>query len=404
MRPALLAFAALGLSLAFAADQNPKNDPATCPYCMGDPELMQAAGIVSHGGFEFGRLDTDGVDDLLANNDLRWIESEHFELGFGGPPYRPKGAERKLFEAELTELALVLPEVDPKTRLLDPWLRAHLFAMRSEKVWTRFQEIMQVTDADFNDGTKPWNGQGDYNGEGPYMGMKGKYEVLIVPGQGDLVAYLKDQYGLTTNMTNRWNNVPRDSLVVTMHLNQGDLKKDIALHGHVAFNLAHNLLDGFEHYSYDTPIWIHSGLAHYFEREVSPKYNSFDGGEGGTPVQTRKEDWEGEVKKLVKAKKAPRLANLMALKTYTEMTLEDHFTTWSMVKWLIEEHPDAFAALNKELHGRMDASGHIDSQNLPDVHRATLRELLGWSYADFDQAWQNWVLGVVPEEEDEAAR
>lgn len=394
----LLALLALG-----SEDVNPRNDPATCPYCLNEPELMQAAGIVSHGGFEFGRIDTDGVDDLLRTNDIRWIETAHFEIGFAGAPYRANGAERKKIAAELEELSAVLPEVNPKQRLLDPWLRAHLFAMRAEKVWDRFLEIMQVEESDFPDGKTLWKGEGDYRGEGPYLGQKGKYEVLIVPGVGDLQAYISNQYGLTTNMTSRWNNIERDSIVVTIHMSEGDLKKDTSLHGHVAFNLAHNLLDGFEHYSYDTPIWIHEGLAHYFEREVSPDFNSFDGGEGGVPIRTNKDDWDAEVKKLVKAKKASRMASLMAVRTYSDLTLEDHFTTWSMVKFLIEEHPDFFADLNKELHGRMDKTGHIDSQNLGDVHRTFFKEHLGVTYIQFDEMWRNWVLGIVPEEGEEEA-
>ena len=399
--PPVKAYLALPLLiLAQGEDRNPRNNPDTCPYCMADPELMGPAGIVSHGGFEFGRTDTDGVDDLLASNDIRWIETEHFEIGFAGPPYRASGKEKKKIEAELVELEKVLPEIMPKSAQLDPWLRAHLFAARSEQIWDRFLEVMQVDESVFPDGTKMWDGTGTYHGEGPYVGQKGKFEMLILPGVGDLTTYLSDQYGLTTNMTNRWNNIERDSIVVTMHMMDGDLKKDIALHGHVAFNLAHNLLDGFEHYSYDTPIWIHEGLAHVFEREISPKYNSFDGGEGGVPVQSKKDDWDGEVRKMIKAKKAPRLASKMAIRTYSELTLEDHFAMYSMVKFLMEEHPDGFAELNKELHGRMDKTGFIDSQNLPEVHREAFKTIFGWTYLEFDEAWSNWALGIEPKKDE----
>lgn len=396
---ALLLFVLFAASV-HAEDKNPKNDPETCPYCHGDPALMAAGGIVSHGGFEFGRTDTAGVDTLLANDDIRWIESKHFEIGFAGPPYRVAGPEKKPLQAELAELAKLFPEINPKAKSLDPWLRAHMYAYRAEKIWDRFIEVMQVDEATLPDGITPWDGRGEYRGEGPYMGQKGKYEVLILPGEGDLVAYLTDQFGLHTRQTNRWNVMARDSIAVTIHLRHADLKKDTALHGHVAFNLAHNLLDGYEHYSYETPIWIHEGLAHLFEREISPKYNSFDSGEGATAVETTKSNWEAEVKKLVKAKKVPRMAELIAIKSYADLTLEDHFTTWSMVKFLTEEHADGFAKLNRELHGRLLADGTLDSQNLPKVHREAFKRDLGMTYAEFDQAWKNWVLGIVPEEED----
>lgn len=381
-------------------DKNPKNDPETCPYCHGQVELMAKGGIVSHGGFEFGRTDTADIDALLANDDIRWIESAHFEIGFAGPPYRVAGTEKKQLQAELAELQLLFPEIKPKAKTLDPWLRAHMYAWRAEKIWDRFVEIMQIDLATMPDGITPWNGQGDYRGEGPYLGQKGKYEILIVPGEGDLQAYLLEQFGLHLKVTNRWNIMERDTLAVTIHLRQGDLKKDRSLYGHVAFNLAHNMLDGFEHYSYDTPIWIHEGLAHVLEREISPKYNSFDSGEGATAVETSKSNWDAEVKKIVKAKKAPRMAELIAIRSYADLTLEDHFASWSMVRFLIEEHPDGFANLNKELHGRLYADGTVGSNNLPKVHREAFKKDLGMTYAEFDEAWRNWVLGIVIEPDD----
>jgi len=399
MAAGLVALIALSAPSAEAQEWTKKNDPATCEYCEGDPERMQAAGIHSHGGFEFGRTDTFAIDEQLANCDIRWIETEHFEIGFAGPPYSVSGKEKKPILAELEALSEVLPEVKPKSKKLDPWLRAHMYAARCEAIYDRFQQVMRVEQSVFPDGKEKWDGRGTYWGEGPHMGQKGKYEILIVPGEGDLVTYIKEQFGLHQKVTNRWNVMDRDSINVTIHLMQADLKKDIALHAHVAFNLAHNLLDGFKHYNYDTPIWIHEGLAHNFGRGISPKHNNFDSGEGSAGVRTKKEDWEPEVKKLIKGGKAPRLAELIRIKGYAELTLADHYTTWSMVKFLMEEHPDGFAKLNHDLHGRLYADGTLDSQNLPEVHRESFKAHFGWTYAQFDRAWSDWVLGIVKDED-----
>ena len=35
------------------------------------------------GGFEFATTDTAEVDEYMAVCDIKWIETEHFELGFG---------------------------------------------------------------------------------------------------------------------------------------------------------------------------------------------------------------------------------------------------------------------------------------------------------------------------------
>src|SRR5688572_28873139 len=67
-----------------------KNDPANCPYCKGDPEVMAKAKLVSHGGFEFGINDTAKIDSFLAASDIRWLETEHFQIGLALGPHKVK--------------------------------------------------------------------------------------------------------------------------------------------------------------------------------------------------------------------------------------------------------------------------------------------------------------------------
>ena len=371
----------------------PRNHPSSCPYCQGDPELMRPAGLASHGGFEFGTTDTTGVDRLLGVCDIKWIETEHFELGFALGSHRVRQEEKKKIRAELTELAEFFPAIKPKTKILDPWLRTHLYAKRLEKVWDRFLELMQVTEDQFPaEDAPPWNLEGKYMGIGPYAGQDGKFEVLILPSEAASVLFLKDQFGLLIKRTQRWNVVDRDSLILIIHTQQGTLKNDGALHGHLAFNQTINLLDGYKHYSYDTQIWIREGLAHFVEREINPRFNTFDSSEGAVAEMTRKENWEPEVLKLIRKGEAKRMAQLLTLKDYAELELEHHYTTWSMIDYLVRSNPDGFACLNDRLHGITDERGYADGSNLNERHRDAFRDCLGLSYAEFDQAWAAWCL------------
>jgi hypothetical protein len=381
-------------SLARVAPAQRKNDPKECPYCHGDPAIMAKAGIVSHGGFEFGSTDTGKVDALLATNDIRWIESKHFELGFALGSIKVKQEDKAKIRGELARLAAVLDGIDVKIAVLDPWLRAHLFAQRLEDMYQRFSDLMQVKDSDFPDGTKLYDMHGKYMGTGPYLGEKGKYEVLVVPTEASLSQYLQTHFGLLTKKTQRWNLPDRDSLSVTINGGDDNTREDEALHGHLAFNVTINLLDGFKHYSYDTPIWIREGLAHFCEREITKKYNSFDSSEGGIAETTRKERWEPEVRKLVQGEKQPRMAELIGMKDYNELTLPRHFTTWSMIDYLLKTNPSGFAKFNDALHGILNAKGIPDSANLPDVHREKFKECLGMTYAEFDAKWAEWVLAT----------
>lgn len=367
------------------------NAPASDPYTRGEPEALARAGILSLGGFEFGKTDTADVDAWLATNDIKWIETEHIELGFALGSYKVKQEEQKRITAELTELATKLPTIDPRVKVLDPWLRAHMYARRAEAVYSHFLRIAGVEDSVFPRANQRPGIGGTYWGEGPYLGQKGKYEVLILPSEAASVSFLTKYFGLGIKRTQRWNVVERDSLIVVMHTQQGRLVDDGALHGHLAFNLAHNFLDGFKHYSYDLPIWLREGLAHFMERSIDPQHNSFDGSEGSVPEMTRKWKWEPEVKRLVQGGDAPSIAELVRYKDFGELGLADHYATWSMLHFLATARPEGLTGLIGGLKGRRNEQGLPDGGNLADVHRSLFREVLGMSYMQFDEAWREWV-------------
>ncbi len=367
----------------------PKNDPVQCPYCMGEPELMAASGIVSHGGFEFGKTDTAGVDKFLFA-DAIWIETAHFEIGFALGSQKVNQKEKKKLLAELTRLSEVLPEIKPKTKRLDPWLRAHLYAQRCEDLWRDFSKLLEVEDKDFPP-PGPWMQQAKYMGQGPYLGQEGKFEVLILPSEAASLGYLKEQFGLLIKLTQRWNIIDRGSLALITHTGQGSLRVDEAMHGHVVFNLVINMLDGYKHYSYELPVWIREGLAHYFERNLNPNFNSFDSSEGAVADTTSKSNWEPPAKKLAKSDNAPRMASLMALKNFSGLELKHHYTTWSMVDFLEQQHPGFVAKLLDGIKGLVDEQGVDNGSPMPEVHRQVFKDELGMSYAQFDAAWRTWV-------------
>lgn len=373
-------------------DKKKPTDPANDPYTQNDPEVLKVAGIVSMGGFEFGKSGwtTTKCDEFMVANDLRWIETEHFKIGFGLDAYKPKLEEKKKIIAELTRLKLVLPKVQPEVGILDPWLRLHLIAQRCEDIYARFVEITNSGSIQFPDGKTP--SVGVYRGDGPYLGMRHKYEIFILPSEASQVGWLLENAGLRIKNTQRWHFIDRGAITVVMHAQQGQLRNDSALHGHIAFNLAHNLYDGLNHYSYDTPVWLHEGLAHYLEREIDPKHNSFDSGEGAVADMTSKEDWKPEVVKLVNSGEAARMAELLQLKNFSDLKLPHHFTTWSMVDFLLKTKPAEFAQFLWALKQNYTPEGIPTGANLLDWHRSIFKEKLGWSYAEFDEAWRAWVL------------
>ena len=60
----------------------------------------------------------------------------------------------------------------------DPWLRAHLWARRLEKWYADFVTTFGITPADFEELARKAKA-GESMGEGPYLGMKDKFVVLL---------------------------------------------------------------------------------------------------------------------------------------------------------------------------------------------------------------------------------
>jgi hypothetical protein len=370
------------------------NDPTQCPYCHGDPALMKASGVLSHYGFDFATTNTAKVDAFLPDVDLKYAETEHFRLGMYLPQVKMGAQDKEKYERELTRLNLALPEVSPKLKVFDSWLRLHLYALRVEDVYTRMQEILGVKPEDFPRQAKQWNLQGKYMGEGPYLGQPEKYEVLVLPTKQVFTDFLRHHYGVQTQTTQRWNVIARGALTVTIRTDEGGLRKDSALHGHIAFNLAHCMWDGYKNYSYDTPAWLREGLAHVLEREIDPKFNSFDTSEGSGAETSSKSNWMAEVVALIKKGDAPRMAELVTLKTFAEFRLPHHFATWSMIDYMLKVNPTGFAQFADKLKGRMSPEGRADGSKMIEFHREAFRECFKMGYSEFDSAWQAWVLGI----------
>src|SRR5690606_29690223 len=143
IRGTLLAMACSSAILLAQAD-----DRAPDPYTMGERQALKDAGYIGLGPFGIGRYHgSEDVERLLAGTSMRWIETRHFKIGSSLATYRVPNdrAQRQKLEAELRRLQTRLPAVDPQSRVLDPWLRAHLLAQRCEEVYADFRDRLGMT-------------------------------------------------------------------------------------------------------------------------------------------------------------------------------------------------------------------------------------------------------------------
>jgi hypothetical protein len=104
-------------------------------------------------------------------------------------------------------------------------------------------------------------------------------------------------------------------------------------------------------------------------------------------------DWPARAAKLVAAGKAPTFAQLVHAKSFAELDMDAQVCAWSRLRFLADEHPAELAAFLGGVKGQLDAAGYPSGADLPGLQRSLLKELWGWTPAEFDAAWTAWVEG-----------
>lgn len=405
----LLLAAVLLATLAGAQDKPKLPAWKLDPYTHGDPKLMKELGYVNFGPFPYGQKGAKGctsedVEKHLGYERILWVETAHFKIGSMLPEWSvPEEVETKAkLRKELEFLKKKLPKINPTTRVLDPWLRLHLVAYRMEEIYKSIQDLFAVTDANFPlDETKVITGQGEYMGHGPYLGMRKKYEILIFEKTSTFQDYLKNFVGRVTTFEQRWHFKETGSLWfgVPIDRGEGQLKHDTGLHQCLGHNLAHNLLDGFRHYSYDLPTWLTEGFAHWFERTIAPKWMSYCQNEASLAEMKNEYKFKSVARRLVETGKGTVFSEAFGWRDYSQVSWNDHVLLFARIDFLMSMGKDKFAVFLRKVKGRVDKNWLPNQENLVGACRDALQEVYSLSPLTFDDKFKAWVIKTYPVQE-----
>ena len=374
------------------------------PYTQNDPEEMAKFGYVSYGPFPYGQrgekeVTTADIEKHLSYEQILWVETAHFRIGLMLDDWAIP-TERKTkgkLRAEITALQEKTgnKKLKPKTRKLDRWLRLHLYAARLENLYAEVSDWLGVKDTDFpTDPDAVRIGQGEYMGMGPYLGQTGKYLVFVGEAKTSVNDYLKHFTGRDTPSGQRWNFKLPGSLIyaIATEMEDNRLKHDTALHANIVYNVTHNLIDGYRFYSYDAPVWIKVGIAHWFERRVSPKWNTFDLTEGSAGDRKNAWKWEPLTRKLITNGKVTPFSEAYTWRDYGQIGFEDHVAMWSRWDFLFSLGKEKFGKFMKHIKGRVDPKTyHANDSDLVGAARTGLQDAYGMSPLLLDERWAEWV-------------
>jgi hypothetical protein len=406
----LAALAALAPSASLSAQDKPKLPKWKIDrYTENHPEVLARMGYVSYGPFPFGQratkvITTEDIEKHLAHLQIRWVETAHFRIGMDlGAWTVPVDPEvRSKIREELTRLGeRGLPKVTPKMKQLDPWLRLHLTAQRLEEHYALMQDWLGVTDADFpKNAEERFQKTNEYWGEGPYLGQPEKYLFLILEDKKDYDDYLVTYTGRISVGGQQWNFKETGALLYAFATKNpeedGRLDDDTALHGHLVFSATHNLINGFLHYNFDLPVWMREGPAHWFERKITPRYNSFTRGEGAAPIDQRQWRFDLETRKLLSSGKYTSFVEIMKMRDFGEMEFDDHVMTWSRQDYLMSLGKEKWAKFMRLAKAQVDPlTGQVNG-DIVDATRDALKDAYGLSPLLLEEKWKDWVKSTYP--------
>ncbi|HJM39504.1 MAG TPA: hypothetical protein QGG59_05255 [Planctomycetota bacterium] len=374
------------------------------PYTEGKPELKEALGIASYGPFLFCEHGNDKVQQEMGDLDILWIETEHFRIGSNLPEYKiPNGdkIQKNKLRAELKELNEVLPGFKYKRiKVIDKWLRLHLYAQRVEKIWDDVSEILGVDDSAFPAGRGELV-NGAYAGEGPYFGHAEKHCILLLQKESNLGRFTQRFINLNRSTPIRWQFTKTDTIFfgTCTEFGEGYFRNDSILHNHVVFNVAHNLVDAFKHHTWSLPVWIPEGIAHHLCRKQDERYNNYSAVEEGSTSLRKEWDWAPKVRARVKHEIAPPSETMANWMKYDDLKFTNHLMVWARVDYMLKEHPEKFASFVSKLKSGIPG---VESYQLPTAdqvrsqQKAVFMEMFGWTWEDFDEAWSKWILKNYP--------
>lgn len=393
MRCSALAVSLLSMALVAQADERD-------PYTKHDPAAMRRAGIVAVESFMWGKdHSTRAIQSLLGFEPIRFLETVHFKLGVSlsaqGLPSDPE--DRAALRAELRALAAVLPAVDADTKVVDGWLRAHLYARRLEALYAEFSKRLRVDPVALA-AARPGSAYGsDYVGEGPYLGQPGKYQVLLLRDQASVASYLKNfaNHGATRRASRHVCDDGASLLLAAAELMPDeDLRRDGDLHAAVVHHTTHLLLDGYRYYWHDCAPWLEEGLAQWFRAEFVPRHVYFGERPADLPLQPNDRAWRSKLRVRVARERSVSSASLFDLPHGEQLSFEQVLAAWSRVDFLLREHGAMFPPLLQQLKGP-DPSKLPPRPSAADVmarQRAAFVRVFGWGCVDFDAAWSTWVM------------
>ncbi|MBK8099405.1 MAG: hypothetical protein IPK26_20040 [Planctomycetes bacterium] len=369
------------------------------PFTGGDPVLMRAVGIEAYGPFPLADNHSTRDVDIELGQELRirWAETRHFKIGISQSEreWPLDKDEKKALSAEIDALMAKLPKAKrPKT--ITSWLLVHLYAQRLEALYADFCKRTGFVDQapPCKDG-RGLDGRGFQErggiGKGPYLGMHGKFCLLLLPRRSDLARYLRHWGKREAEEPQAHHFFESNSLifVTTQDIRTEGLSTERALHCNIVYGMVRNFVGGYHGFAYDIPVWTSEGLGHWYRLRLDKKYNTIAGLAEAQWGLLHDADWAEKARARVESGAWATAAEMLTWQQNDCRDLHKHVMMWSRWDFLLSQGDEKVRRYLEVLKG-LPTTG-VPAQAVADQQALALKEAFGYDNAAFDAAWIAWV-------------
>lgn len=276
----------------------------------------------------------------------------------------------EFMKQEIADLKRVFPNA--KLGTLNGHQVAHLVMNRIVRFYKKFEKEIRFWEE--MNGIK----LADY-GMGPHLGQKAPFEIYVIK---DKRSYLKweDRFiGRKSVFGQKWHLTQDGALVFSSYYVGPFPRFNNFLH----HNLAQLFLWGYRHWGFKLPGWVQMGFGHYIEREITPRYNSYDFDEGGVKSMPKSWRFKKKIFKLVAAKKTRPFAEIKSWIEPSEFDGNDFQQIWSMTEFLIAHDKKRYRDFLDLISQKVDQD-------------EALKKTFGWSFNVFEERWKDYVRKNYP--------
>jgi hypothetical protein len=279
--------------------------------------------------------------------------------------------------------------VQPKTKLLDGWLRTHLLAMRAERLYAAALSTVGCEQSFFAAGRPHAAADATFPGLGPHFGMREKFTVLVFAQTVSLRRYTAAYHGTASEHAVRRHDSAFGNMVFAVAAEDGNHvgNDEEAMAATFAYHVARNLYTGCRSYAHALPAWLAEGLALRHARMVSDRIAVVDVQNEADRALYRQ--WAGRAADARKAWPFGAVAPLVRRVDGDTLTLDEAMQSWALVDWLVRERREAFAAFLMRLKDPFH-----DRLRFPTVEEllarqdAAMRSMLGGGPDALEAEWK----------------